>query len=47
MPENAPAPGTCCEWFALCDRDAVRYRTHPILPPVPICARCDDKVEQL
>ena len=30
-----------CEWFLLCDNDAVKKREHPILVEVPICKRCD------
>ncbi len=35
-----------CRWFMLCDREAVRYRNHPALGKVPICERCDAKVER-
>lgn len=30
-----------CAWFALCDREAVTTRGHPILGAVPIRARCN------
>lgn len=33
-----------CEWFALCVREAVTARPHPLLGPVPICALCDAKI---
>lgn len=36
-----------CAWFALCDNAATRVREHPVLGSVPICARCDDKVDAL
>lgn len=32
-----------CEWYALCDREAVGYVWHPILGDVPCCQRCADK----
>lgn len=32
-----------CEWYALCDHDAVGTTKHPILGDVPICQRCADK----
>ena len=38
---------TICEWFALCDREATRYRDHPVLGQVPICDQCDDRVDRL
>lgn len=34
-----------CQWFALCDHEATTTRPHPILGDVPICDRCDKKVE--
>lgn len=34
-----------CEWFALCDHDATKYRPHPVLGEVPICDRCDERIE--
>lgn len=34
-----------CAWFALCENKAVRMRLHPTLGSVPICQRCDDKVD--
>lgn len=36
-----------CSWFLLCENPATRLREHPILGGVPICERCDDKVEKL
>lgn len=38
---------TKCQWWALCGNDASTTRSHPILGDVPICERCDDKVEAL
>ncbi|TMQ10154.1 MAG: hypothetical protein E6J90_36755 [Deltaproteobacteria bacterium] len=34
-----------CEWFALCDREAVVLVAHPILGEVPTCRRCADRPE--
>lgn len=34
-----------CSWFALCENQATKVRQHPILNGVPICERCDAKVE--
>lgn len=39
-----PAP---CMWFALCENDANGLRDAGPLGSVPICQRCDDKVERL
>lgn len=36
-----------CAWFALCTNPAIKTRTHPILGNVPICERCDQKVERI
>ena len=36
-----------CQWFLLCENEAVKTRPHPILGDVPICERCDRKVEDL
>lgn len=36
-----------CQWFALCDRDAVNVEPHPVLGEVPICERCQAKVHGL
>lgn len=36
-----------CAWFALCDNDATMTRPHPILGDVPICNRCDTKIDSL
>jgi hypothetical protein len=38
---------TLCQWWTLCDREAVGTRQHPILGAVPICLRCWEKVEAL
>lgn len=32
-----------CEWFVLCDGFTHRAIRHPILGPVPTCARCEAK----
>ncbi len=34
-----------CEYFALCDREAVGTVPNPVLGPVPCCQRCADRVE--
>ena len=36
-----------CEWFALCENQATMKHYHPILGDVPICARCNSKVEEM
>lgn len=36
-----------CGWFLLCNNEATTTRSHPILGDVPICERCDKKVEAL
>lgn len=36
-----------CEWFLLCGNRATKTRNHPMLRPVPICGRCDRKIERL
>lgn len=36
-----------CEWFALCTNHCTKMREHPVLGRVPICERCDKKVEEL
>jgi hypothetical protein len=40
-----------CMWFALCDNDANGLRRGPVgggkFGEIPICKRCDDKVEAL
>jgi hypothetical protein len=35
--------GVLCEWFALCDHQAVGAASHPVLAWVPICQRCADR----
>ena len=42
--EDVEAP---CMWFAKCANPANGLRDHPVLGQVPICQRCDDKVERL
>lgn len=32
-----------CDWFAMCDHDAIGTIFHPILGDVAICERCLDK----
>lgn len=44
VPEAAPLGN--CAWFLMCLNDAVRLRTHPILGPTPVCARCDERAER-
>lgn len=41
--EHIPVP---CQWFALCDNNAVATEHHPILGDVPICRRCRDNVHR-
>jgi hypothetical protein len=36
-----------CQWWALCGNDATKVRHHPVLGDVPICDRCNVKVERL
>lgn len=36
-----------CAWFAKCDHPANGLRDHPVLGQVPICQRCDDRVERM
>lgn len=35
-----------CEWFLLCENPATTTRAHP-KGDIPICTRCDDKIERL
>jgi hypothetical protein len=32
-----------CEWFALCDHEAIGTTKHPVLGDVLICERCSDR----
>jgi hypothetical protein len=36
-----------CQWFARCENDATGARNHPVLGDVPICDRCNDKVNRI
>lgn len=36
-----------CQWWALCYNAATKTRPHPILGDVPICDRCDAKLERI
>ena len=36
-----------CQWFLKCANEATKFRSHPILGDVPICDRCDEKVEAI
>lgn len=36
-----------CEWFLYCENEAVKTHSHPILGEVPICERCEKKLEKL
>lgn len=36
-----------CGWFALCENKSVKTRPHPVLGDVPICKRCDNKIEEM
>jgi hypothetical protein len=38
---------TACQWFARCGNDATTTRRHPVLGAVPICDRCNARVEAL
>ncbi len=41
LPET---PSGKCEWFALCENEATKTRTHATLGEVPICEHCDKKL---
>ena len=34
-----------CEWFALCTNPATTTEPHVVLGEVPICARCQKKIQ--
>ena len=35
-----------CEWFALCDHEAIGLVRHPAFPDgVPTCARCAERFD--
>ena len=44
---NEPPEMAACVWFACCPNPANGLRDHPILGDVPICQRCDDRVEKM
>ncbi|QDF18479.1 hypothetical protein SEA_RACHALY_84 [Mycobacterium Phage Rachaly] len=46
VPELADQEAPCM-WFARCTNPANGLRDHPVLDQVPICQRCDDRVEAL
>ena len=41
---RADLHGQPCEWFALCDREARKRVSHPVLGWVPICDRCFERL---
>ncbi|QSM01181.1 hypothetical protein SEA_NANOSMITE_157 [Mycobacterium phage Nanosmite] len=45
--EDDPDYEAPCQWFARCENPANGLRDHPTLGQVPICKRCDEKVEAL
>lgn len=45
--DNRPGKTLKCEWFAMCTNPATMTRSHPILGQVPICKRCDDKMNKI
>lgn len=36
-----------CKWFLMCRNKATTTRKHPILGDVPICKRCNDKMDRI
>ena len=36
-----------CQWFAMCDHNAVTVQRHSILGDVPICERCKARYDAL
>lgn len=36
-----------CQWFLLCKNRATMTRPHPLLGNVPICKRCNDKMDKI
>lgn len=38
---------TSCQWFALCPNAATQTRDHTVLGKVPICDKCQEKVNRL
>ncbi len=46
--DSGTAPSVAdCQWFALCENPATTTREHSILGNVPICDRCNAKIERL
>jgi hypothetical protein len=45
--DEFPGSVLLCAWYLLCDNVATTTRKHPILGDVPICSRCDQKIESL
>lgn len=45
--QNKGKDRALCAWFLKCDNLATTTRRHPILGNVPICERCNNKVENL
>jgi hypothetical protein len=39
--------GCVCGWFLRCTTQATKFRAHPVLGEVPICDRCDEKIEAI
>lgn len=40
-------PPVACRWFLRCENTAVTERSHPVLGQVPICKRCNDKLNAI